>query len=280
MHHYLSSSPVNTRDLPQPPTRHDQVLVLCYHAVSPDWQAELAVTPQALDDQLRRLTDDGFQGVTFSDAMNGEVSGKVVAVTFDDGYRSVLERARPVLDRHGMPGTVFIPTDYPGKGPMSWPGIDCWIGTPDEQELLPLSWDETRELARAGWEIGSHTRSHPRLPQVSDSLLEDELRGSKAVLEDMLDRECRSLAYPYGDHDERVVEGARRAGYTAATTLPSRFGSTDPLSWPRVGVYHEDGDWAFRVKIAPAVRRLRSTRAGGKAFKVARRLLGRGSTAA
>lgn len=88
----------------------------------------------------------------------------MVAVTFDDGYLSVGEIARPILDRFGIPGTVFVPTRFMDSDqPMSWPGIDQWIGTADEHELLPMSWQGLLSLAESGSEIGSHTVSHPRL---------------------------------------------------------------------------------------------------------------------
>ena len=51
---------------------------------------------------------------------------------------------------------------------MAWPGIDQWLGGPHEAELMPMSWDELRRLAEAGWEIGSHSRTHPMLTQLDD----------------------------------------------------------------------------------------------------------------
>jgi peptidoglycan/xylan/chitin deacetylase (PgdA/CDA1 family) len=200
--------------------------------------------------------------VTFTEAVTSPPPGKVLAVTFDDGYRSVLELGLPILSRLGLPGSVYVPTDFAGSGrPMSWPGIDQWTGGPFEHELMPMSWDELGRLVRAGWEIGSHTCSHPRLTGLDRAGLDTELRVSREVCEERLGRSCASLAYPYGDHDGRVVEAARAAGYRAAGTLPSRFGSREPLSWPRVGVYFGD-DWRrFRTKVSPWVRQLRASRA-------------------
>ena len=102
---------------------------------------------------------------------------------------------------------------------MSWPGIDHWAGGPHEHELEPMSWEELGRLAAAGWEVGSHTRSHPLLTQVADDdSLAGELAQSKAVIESRLDRPCESIAYPYGDHDDRVVE--RLAGRATGRPEP------------------------------------------------------------
>jgi peptidoglycan/xylan/chitin deacetylase (PgdA/CDA1 family) len=240
-----------------------RALVLAYHAVSEEWPAALSVTPERLEQQLGLLVSRGYRGQAFSDAIRSRPDERVVAVTFDDAFRSVLTHAFPVLSRLGLPGSVFVPTDFPGRGPMSWPGVDHWLGGPYERELMPLSWDELRALADEGWEIGSHTCSHPYLSRLSGAELDRELVGSRRTIEEVLGRPCRSLAYPYGDHDEQTVRAAAAAGYQAACTLPRRFTSTAALSWPRVGVYHGDGRLSFHAKISPSVRVFRGTRAWG-----------------
>jgi peptidoglycan/xylan/chitin deacetylase (PgdA/CDA1 family) len=234
-------------------------LVLCYHAVSVDWPAPLSVTPDALERQLQLLVRRGHRGATFAEVADGSVDGRAVAVTFDDAYLSVLERAKPILDAAGFPGTVFVPTDYPDRPerPMAWDGIDQWLGGPHEPDLRPMSWGQVGQLADAGWEIGSHTRSHPRLTRLPDDALARELRESRATLEERLGRPCTTLAYPYGDHDARVVAAAGAAGYAAAGTLPGRLPRPEPLAWPRVGIYHADDERRFRLKVSAGMRLLR-----------------------
>jgi peptidoglycan/xylan/chitin deacetylase (PgdA/CDA1 family) len=182
-------------------------------------------------------------------------------VTFDDGFRSVYDHARPILDQLGIPATVFVPTALMGQSsPMSWPGIDGWQGTPYEDQLRGMGWDELQQLRDAGWEIGSHGQTHPNLPQLGQQALGAELTGSRETLELELGEPCRTLAYPYGAHDARVRESVREAGYEAAATL--RPGRPDPLRWPRVGVYPVDSLRRFRIKVLPSVRRLRATGLG------------------
>jgi peptidoglycan/xylan/chitin deacetylase (PgdA/CDA1 family) len=239
------------------------LLVLCYHAVSDRWPAPLSVTPEALEEQLELLVERGYRGATFEAAVSSPPPGKTVVVTFDDAFRSVFELAAPILGRLGLPGSLYVVTDHPGRPerPMSWDGIERWLGTEHESELRPMSWDQAGQLADAGWEVGSHTLSHPHLTRVADDAeLERQLEASRAELEERLGRPCRSLAYPYGDHDARVVAAAGRAGYEAASTLPGRFpGTPQPLSWPRVGVYHGDDLRRFRFKASRPLRALRAT---------------------
>lgn len=236
------------------------VLVLCYHAVSDDWPASLSVTPAALADQLTHVVRRGYRGVTFTDAVTREDDGRRVAVTFDDAYRSVIERAAPTLERLGLPGTVFAPTAFVGtERPMSWPGVDIWLGTEHEAELVGMSWPELRDLTSRGWEVGSHTRTHPRLPELDGAALYEELHASKEVCERELGMPCRSVAYPYGAVDERVARAAGEAGYATGAALPGSFAVPEPLRWPRVGVYHKDSGPRFRVKASSSTRRLRGS---------------------
>jgi peptidoglycan/xylan/chitin deacetylase (PgdA/CDA1 family) len=232
-------------------------LALCYHALSEDWPAALSTTPARFASQLRLLKRRGYRGVTFSELVAGG-EGKRVAITFDDAYRSVGRLAKPLLDEAGYPATVFVPSDLAGGGaPAAWPGVDRWLGGPHEHELIPHSWAELRAFADEGWEIGSHTRSHPRLTTLDDERLDGELRGSRQRCEKELGRPCTSIAYPYGDYDSRVSAAAERAGYRAGATL--ELNAPEPLKWPRVGVYSIDAGWRYRLKVSPALRRLRSS---------------------
>ena len=236
------------------------VLVLCYHALSPTWDAALSTTPARFERHIELLHARGYRGATFTDAVLGRVGGRVVAVTFDDAYRSVIERALPILDALSMPATVFAPTNFIGaETPLSWAGVDRWLGGEHVRELTPMSWEELASLADGGWEIGSHTCSHPRLTKLDDRALADELERSKADCERGTQTKCTSLAYPYGDVDRRVVAACVRAGYCAAAALPERsLGPSSPMEWPRIGIYQLDDGLRYRMKVSPAVRRVRS----------------------
>ncbi len=237
-------------------------LVLCYHAVSDKWESPLAVSREALRRQLSLLLDRGYKGTTFTAAITGKSDARTVAVTFDDGYRSVFEHAFPVLAEFGLPGTVFIPTGFVGwRQPMAWPGIEQWATGAHAEELVPMSWDNLRSLVTSGWEVGSHSVSHPRLTTVPDAVLRAELDDSRDECEQRLQTRCRSLAYPYGDHDRRVVEAAGQAGYDAAAVLDRTARAPRPLAWPRVGIYGADSHGRFRLKVSSLTR----SRAGSAA---------------
>jgi peptidoglycan/xylan/chitin deacetylase (PgdA/CDA1 family) len=223
--------------------------VLCYHGVSREWPSPLAITPEQLEGFVSARLAEGFRGVTFTEAVLSPGGGARLAVTFDDAYKSVVAMAAPILARLGVPGTVFVPTAYIGLDhPAGWQGTDQWLKTPWAHELEHATWDQLGELAAAGWEIGSHSRTHPHLTMIDDETLADELGESRRECERRLGA-CTSLAYPYGESDARVRAAAAASGYVAAANLSYRVpvGRPEPLAWPRLSLQLEDSHVAFKT---------------------------------
>jgi peptidoglycan/xylan/chitin deacetylase (PgdA/CDA1 family) len=235
-----------------------ETLVLCYHGVSESWESELAVTPAQLEEQVGTLLGRGYEAVGFREAVLAPPARRTLSITFDDAYLSVYDLARPILSGLGVPASVYAPTDWIGRSePMRWDGIEGWLGTPDERELTPMTWGQLGELRDEGWEVGSHTCSHPRLTEVDDERLRTELEKSRAACAEALGGPSDTIAYPYGDVDDRVVAAAAAAGYRAGGALPHAPHAESALRWPRVGVYRWDGRRRFGLKASPTVRRLR-----------------------
>jgi peptidoglycan/xylan/chitin deacetylase (PgdA/CDA1 family) len=211
--------------------------------------------------------------MTLSAAMERRPAGKTLVVSFDDAYRSVLREGLPVLARLGVPATVFVPTAFASSAePMAWSGMEEWVGTPFEQELTPMSWDDLRRLQDEGWEIGSHTRTHPDLTTLDDAAVAAELRGSREECERELQRPCLTLAYPFSGYEPRVKEIARAAGYRAAVTLDNELAIPrrampilpgtipDPYETLRAGIYRGDGWVRFLAKTSSRARRVRASK--------------------
>ena len=250
----------------------NDLLILCYHAVSPDWPTEFAVSPAQLGDQLRSLARRGYRPATLSAALERPPGPKTLVVTFDDAYASVLERALPVMAPLGVPATVFAPTAYVAdEGALQWASMERWLGTPHADELRCMGWDDLRSLVAAGWEVGSHAHTHPKLTELSDSDLRSELAESKARCEQELQRPCRSLAYPFSAYDRRVMDAIRAAGYESAVILDNHLAipagslvrpgaAVEPMALLREGVYRRDGRARMLAKTLPLARRLRASR--------------------
>ncbi|WP_408057805.1 polysaccharide deacetylase family protein [Streptomyces violaceus] len=193
-----------------------RVPILMYHAVAADPNdatRALSVTPEAFTEQMAVLADRGLTPVTTAGLAAGWRSGRPlperpVLITFDDGYEGVHRHALPVLAKHGFPATLFVSTGWI-QGPYdTGGGLDTM-----------LDWDQVRELASAGVEIGGHSHSHPQLDQVSDATLRFELIHCKEIVADQLGTVPASFAYPYGYSSRRVRQAVRETGYAQALAV-------------------------------------------------------------
>jgi len=173
-----------------------QLPILMYHSVSSDSEVgvrpyyRVATNPCRFAEHLQWLADLGYRGVALEEALpiyaNGDESrGRSVAITFDDGFRDFHAVAWPLLQRHGFTATMYLPTGFVSPNRKSFRGKEC------------LTWDEVRELRRHGVRFGSHTVSHPKLYELSWENIEGELTISKRRIEQELEEEVISFAYPY-----------------------------------------------------------------------------------
>lgn len=221
-------------------------LILCYHAVTDRWEDPLAIAPATLERQVRLLLRLGYRTVDARSSLANQP--RTLHVTFDDAYRNV-GAVLPALERLAVRITLFACSGFADDGRAFRVSELRHRLPPQPDELLTMSWETLRELVARGIEVGSHTVSHPHLPQLSDRELRAELTESKQRLEDELRQRCRFLAYPYGDDDARVHEAARSAGYEGAFSLRGRAG--DRFAMPRVDVYRGDGLMRFALKASP-----------------------------
>lgn len=223
-------------------------VTLVYHGVGPVDDAadprRLVVSPGNLESHVRLLRRLGYRFRTAEElaADGGPRPGSAV-LTFDDGWLNWLTYAVPLLVRLGVRGTFYV---CPGKWGGQHPGVTGAAG-----RLLDEG--QARELHAAGMELGSHALSHCDLTSVPDDELARELSESKAAIERITGRPCRTLAYPFGRFDDRVIEAAARAGYELAFAwLPSRW---RPLAAPRLPGPPRHGAGRLALKLTGVRRR-------------------------
>jgi peptidoglycan/xylan/chitin deacetylase (PgdA/CDA1 family) len=229
------------------------LLVLCYHSVSDEWEHALSVTPEAFREQVGSLARSGVPVVSAESLAGGARQG--LHVTFDDAYRDVL-RVLPLLEQLGLPTTIFVSTAFADEGrPLAVPELASDAAAHPEL-LATMDWDELREVAGRGVEIGGHTVSHPHLTELTDAELDRELGESKQRIEDELGRPARLLAYPYGEHDARVHDAVRRAGFAAAFAQWPGSSMKNPFALPRVSFYRGESQRRVTLKttrLGPAI---------------------------
>ena len=181
--------------------------------------------------------------------------GKILtAITFDDAFVSVFENAMPVLKKHNLPAAVFVPTGNLGKNPLWTLSDDC----SDSNETV-MNEQQIMELDKNGFDIFSHTVSHPVLTEIEFDMLMNELKDSKEALENILNHPVYAVSYPHGAYNSNVCNAAKEVGYKQAFTIQPLFvdESTDDMRIGRFVVSPKDGLFKFRLKVSGAYQVVR-----------------------
>lgn len=253
------------------------VAVFAYHGLRNDALPDGAMRFESLHVRARRfaeqcaaIRDLGCTPLSFGEwretARHTHVPRSSVMLTFDDGYRSVLTHALPILERYEIPALVFACTGAMERRERFWYDalaeregedavdaaksldIPTWRAAIGRTAMLvtgddphaPLTVDELRTLAAHPLiTIGAHTVSHPILARAPLPIQADEIGESKARLEEWVGRPIRAFAYPTGrpgvDYDEHTIEIVRGCGYEHAFTTAEMFATPaeQPFEHPR-----------------------------------------------
>lgn len=236
-------------------TNPRSIPILVYHQIEtpPPRGAvfrSLVVAPAAFARQMSLLRSLGYRGLSMSALLpylRGERSGKVVGITFDDGYQNNLTNALPVLQQHGFSSTCYAVSQRLGR-------LNDWDRQTGVAPATLMSASELRQWRALGQEIGAHTRRHARLTQLDAANCSAEISLCKAELEELTQSEIRHFCYPYGDYTAEHVQLAREAGFaTATTTLRSRCHAQDDLlQLPRVPIVRSTSLPVLWLKVATA----------------------------
>ena len=264
------------------PGDNSSLRVLMYHKVNDIPDNPTTVPIWRFDEQLSNLGELGYEVVGLDVVLDHYTHGaplprNAVLITFDDGYRDILENALPLLQKHGYPAVIFIPVAY----------MDNELPLPHETHLIEqgvrnptLDWGLVRELDAAGVRVESHGIAHRPLAAVSLDEAVREIAVSKLKLEEKLGRPMRAYAYVKGSeaHFHPVHESLlKQAGYDIAFTSISRSNGigADPF---RLGRYNVEPypKRTFELVLAGAcdLIALKDTVAGTYARRVFNQALG------
>ena len=218
------------------------VPILMYHeiAAASATTSRLAVEPDAFAGQLAHLHNQGFTTMTAAGLAATladpalPLPDRPIVLTFDDGFADFQDAALPLLQRYGFTGTLFVTTGWiQDAGPWS----------SGSRPGRMLSWKQIAEAADVGIEIGAHSHKHPELDQLPNRHVREELRTSKAQLEDRLGRAVPGMAYPFGYSSARVRQVVHDLGYQYACAVGNAIvgPAADPLALPRLTVRRTTG---------------------------------------
>lgn len=222
----------------------DPVPILMYHVTksAPPGTAypELWVSVGDFKGQMDWLADHGYTGITMTQLFDYWDDGyalpkKPVVISFDDGYASHSRNARPVLAKHGWPGVLFLELNN--------------VGSPE----TGFTAKNVKKLIEFGWEIDSHTVSHPDLTQSSPADVARELTASRRQIKRMFGQPAEFFCYPAGKYDDAVVAAVEKAGYRGATTVDDGLANpAKPYELARIRIDAADGVSGFAAKLQRA----------------------------
>lgn len=224
-------------------------LIITYHGIEPG-PPPLFLAPERFGAHLEVLASHGATVLTVSQLAHAMQTGRMppraVALTFDDGFASVVEHAAPQLRRRGWPATVYCVSGHVG-------GSNDWPTQPAHVPKRPLaSAAQLRELVADGWEIGAHTATHAPLSRLAPDAAREEVVGCRTRLEAATGAPVRSFAAPYGDPPPGAVRELVERTYDVccSTRIGLVDGRADLHALPRVDAHYLRRD----AMLARAVR--------------------------
>ena len=218
-----------------------RIPILMYHRIGDGgMDRRYAVAPKAFRRQMRHLRDHDYQVVDLAKLLrilDGEesLSGNVTAITFDDGFQDSFDLACPILQEFNFRATIFVVSKLMGDS-------NRWMQHAGYPAAQLIDWKQARQLDADGFCIGSHTATHPVLPELDDATAESEIRDSRHCIEDRLGVPVHFFAYPYGRFGEREKKLVLESGYQAACSTIAGFNgrNADRFSLRRLDIHGTD----------------------------------------
>jgi peptidoglycan/xylan/chitin deacetylase (PgdA/CDA1 family) len=235
---------------------HRHVPVLTYHSIDGSASA-VSTAPAEFRRQMQALAAAGWRTLAPDEFLRGRRAGgwaaRTFLLTFDDGYRNLLDDALAIAGEHAFRGVVFVATDSVG-------GLMPASLTP---AASLLDWNGLRRVAAAGWTIGSHARTHRRLPALAPEEAAREMRESKTRIADEIGVAPSILAYPYGATSPAIERLAGEHYEAAFGTVLGRVSTASrPTSFERIDAYYLRGLPVAELDSAIGVFYLALRRAG------------------
>ena len=193
------------------PLKEQNIPILLYHHINvlPAHMSKAmrrwSLSPQKFESQLDWIEGHGFHAVTMEQLIGHmkhdlPLPLKPIILTFDDGLKEHYSVVFPILKKYHLVGTFFVITDSVGHSAF-------------------MNWKQILEMSSAGMDIQAHTLTHPNLTTIDHQELQEEIMGSKKILERHLKKPVTVLAYPYGCYNDEVISITKAAGFEGAARV-------------------------------------------------------------
>lgn len=225
--------------------------ILMYHSIESMPKStvmrSLHVPPRRFKFQMWMLKILGYQGLSIRELkpyLDGDKNGKVVGITFDDGYQNILLNAAPILKKYNFSATCYIVSENIGLS-------NTWDDDKGITQRPLMDTNEIKEWLNLGMDIGAHTKTHIDLTSTSMEEAQKEISDCKSTLESLFSVPVLDFCYPFGRFNELICKIAKNSGYISATTMiRGRVGNeSNRYMLPRIPINHRTLPHLFLAKI-------------------------------
>jgi peptidoglycan/xylan/chitin deacetylase (PgdA/CDA1 family) len=225
--------------------------ILMYHSIEKMPKStvmkSLHVSPNKFKFQMRLLKTLGYKGVSMRELvpyLEGKKHGKVVGITFDDGYKNVLINAAPILKQYGYTATTYIVSKRIGVS-------NDWDKPNGITQRPLMNENEIKKWIYLGMDIGAHSQTHPDLTKISEERVINEINQCKIDLEKLFNIKVVDFCYPFGRFNKLVYDSTCSAGYLSATTMNRGRANevSDRYELPRIPITNRTLPHLFLTKI-------------------------------
>ena len=228
-----------------------KIPILMYHSIESMPRStsmrSLHVSPKRFNFQMWLLKILGYKGLSLRQLkpyLDGKKTGKVVGITFDDGYKNNLFNAAPILLKNNFSATCYLVSQRIGLS-------NSWDSPQGITQSPLMNHNEIQEWVNLGMEIGAHTLTHPDLTRLSEAQAKQEIEECKNELETLYNLKVQDFCYPYGRYNDSSVKLVKNAGFSTATSMNRGRAQSNSknLELPRIPITHHTLPYLFLVKL-------------------------------
>jgi len=220
--------------------------VLMYHSINTN-SLFFTVRSENFAEQMAYLKNKRFNIISLNQLVElieekKLIPQKTIVLTFDDGYKDNYFSAYPILKKYNFPATIFLVPDLIGQT------------TRNRQNIVfkMLDWPQIQEMHQSGLiDFQPHSLTHQKLDRIKSTEVEHEVKESKIIIEEKLNKKCYFFAYPGGNFNEAAIDILKENGFRAALTINNALAdrNSDLFKLPRKSINTETSMTQFKGKL-------------------------------
>lgn len=214
-------------------TSANAAVILAYHRVGQDEYPNQSIKTSQFLEHMKTIVDGGYNVARLEDVVDALSSGrelpdKTIVITFEGGYRSILDSAVPFLRKNKLPFTVFYSSDLAARNSSAY-----------------LNWSDLKAIKKyEGASFGILPASYKSLINMPQNDIKALVNRAKAAHYKNLKRNPNFFSYPFGEYSLDTKKAIEESEFKAAFTLNSgaAHNKNNVLELPRFSMTQKYSD--------------------------------------